>query len=118
MAETKVKRVKAKDAEVVKPAVKKASKPKSQKVKKSKNHKTRRDMPKWFMTLTTPFRAFGAYVAGAAEELKQTRWPNRKATWGLTIAVLVFTVFFAVLILLVDFGFEQLLEMVLNIQGE
>ncbi len=51
-----------------------------------------------------PFRALGGYFAGAWYELKQVRWPNRKATWSLTLAVLAFTAFFALLILLLDFN--------------
>lgn len=118
MADTKVKRIKANEAKAAKKSTVKSSKPKTQKTKSSKKQKKERNIPKWLMVLSTPFRAIGRYVVGAAEELKQTRWPNRKATWGLTVAVLIFTAFFATLILLVDYGFEQLLEMVLNIQGE
>lgn len=115
MAGTKVRRVEAKEAEVVKQPIKKTSKPKNPKDKSKKKQKKERNIPKWLMVLSTPFRAFGRYVAGAVEELKQTRWPNRKATWKLTVAVIIFSAFFATLILLVDFGFEKLLEMVLGL---
>ena len=57
-------------------------------------------------------RKIGGYFAGAWNELSQVRWPNRKATWSLTVAVILFTVFIMVFILLLDnfFGwvFEQL----------
>lgn len=60
-----------------------------------------------------PLRAIGGYFKGAAAELKAVRWPNRRNTWGLTLAVLGFTAFFVVLILLVDAGFQFLFENVI-----
>ena len=39
---------------------------------------------------TKPFRAIGGYFAGAWVELRQVRWPNRRATWSLTLAVILF----------------------------
>lgn len=50
------------------------------------------------------------YFKGAWQELKLVRWPTRKATWGLTFAVLAFSAFFVVFILLLDAGFKYLFE--------
>ena len=50
------------------------------------------------------------YFKGAWIELKQVRWPDRKSTWGMTFAVVLFTLFFVVLILLLDAGFKYLFE--------
>jgi preprotein translocase subunit SecE len=61
-----------------------------------------------------PFVAFGGYFKGAWFELRQVRWPNRKATWSLTGAVLLFTAFFVVLILLLDVLFKYLFELILG----
>ena len=61
-----------------------------------------------------PLKAIGGYFAGAWYELKQVRWPNRKATWSLTLAVIVFTAFFAVLILLLDALFKYLFQLILG----
>lgn len=61
-----------------------------------------------------PFKAIGGYFAGAWYELRQVRWPNRKATWSLTLAVIVFTAFFAVLILLLDALFKYLFQLILG----
>lgn len=61
-----------------------------------------------------PFAAIGKYFAGAWYELKQVRWPNRKATWSMTAAMLAFTAFFAVLILLLDALFKYLFELILG----
>lgn len=61
-----------------------------------------------------PITAIGGYFAGAWYELRQVRWPNRKATWSLTLAVLAFTAFFMVLILLLDAAFKYLFELILG----
>lgn len=47
-----------------------------------------------------------AYFKGAWTELKQVRWPNRKATWGLTLAVILFSAFFMGLVTLLDAFFQ------------
>jgi preprotein translocase SecE subunit len=61
-----------------------------------------------------PILAIGGYFAGAWYELKQVRWPNRRATWGMTTAVLAFTAFFVVLILLLDALFKYLFQLILG----
>lgn len=60
-----------------------------------------------------PLRAIGGYFKGAWTELRSVRWPNRRNTWSLTLAVLGFTAFFIVLILLVDAAFQLLFEQVI-----
>lgn len=59
-------------------------------------------------------RSFFGYFTGAWYELRQVRWPTRKATWGLTLAVLLFSLFFVVFILLLDAGFKYLFEQLLK----
>lgn len=61
-----------------------------------------------------PLAAAGGYFKGAWYELRQVRWPNRRATWSLTMAVLAFTAFFAVLILLLDALFKYLFELMIG----
>ena len=61
-----------------------------------------------------PIRATSAYFKGAWVELRQVRWPNRRATWGLTGAVLVYSAFFVVLVLLLDAGFKYMFELILG----
>lgn len=61
-----------------------------------------------------PILAIGGYFAGAWYELKQVRWPNRRATWGMTMAVLAFTLFFVILILLLDALFKYLFQLILG----
>ena len=98
---TKVTRIKASDSAEPKKLVKLAKKqePKTSKPKRN---------------IFTPFVAAGRYFKGAWYELRQVTWPDRKATWGLTIAVMLFTGFFVVLIVLLDAGFKYLSEMILK----
>jgi preprotein translocase subunit SecE len=60
------------------------------------------------------FRSIGGYFKGAWFELRQVRWPNRRATWSLTAAVLIFTAFFVVLVVLLDIMFKYLFEVILG----
>lgn len=72
--------------------------------KKEKTQKTRRN----------PLAAVLGYFKGAWYELRQVRWPNRKATWSLTGAVLAFAVFFIVFISLLDALFKYIFELILQ----
>lgn len=62
--------------------------------------------PKWL-------RAVGVYFVGSFIELREVQWPNRKATWSLTLAVIVFTLIISGLILGLDYIFEQLFKRVI-----
>lgn len=54
------------------------------------------------------------YFVGAWRELRQVRWPNRRATWGLTLAVILFSAVLATLIILLDLGFNELSKRILG----
>jgi preprotein translocase subunit SecE len=56
----------------------------------------------------------GGYFKGAWSELRQVHWPTRRATWGLTGAVLLFSAFFVVFITLLDAGFKFVFEQILR----
>lgn len=60
------------------------------------------------------FARIGGYFKGAWVELRQVRWPNRKATWSLTLAVILFSAFFTVLIVLLDLLFKYLFELIIT----
>jgi len=62
----------------------------------------------------SPQRATADYFKGAWYELRQVRWPNRRATWGMTLALLVFTAFFVVVILLLDALFKYVFQLILG----
>ena len=53
------------------------------------------------------------YFRGSWQELQLVRWPDRRATWGLTLAVILFSLFFAGLILGLDYVFENLFRKVI-----
>lgn len=65
-------------------------------------------------TSKSPLTAIGRYFKGAWQELKLVRWPDRASTWKMTGALLVFTLFFVVLIVLLDFGFAKLFKVMLG----
>ena len=60
------------------------------------------------------FRRLSGYFKGSWEEIKLVRWPDRRATWKMTGALIAFTAGFAILILLLDYGFQQLFKVLLN----
>ena len=86
---------------------KKQTKPKAVTAKSVKNTVARDDNQKRGI-----LAGFFGYFKGAWQELKLVRWPTRKATWGLTLAVLLFSAFFVVFILLIDAGFKYLFEVI------
>lgn len=99
-------RIKAVDTAPNKKVEKSAGKP------VTKTKVTRRGLP--FGALAKPFTGAIGYFKGAWYELKQVRWPTRGATWGLTGAVIAFSLFFVVLILLLDAAFKYLFDVILG----
>lgn len=61
-----------------------------------------------------PFMAVVDYFKGSWYELGQVRWPTRRATWGLTLAVIGFSAFYVILILLLDIGFQFIFDQLLK----
>ncbi len=103
-SDTNVTRIKAADSQPAKSTLKQIKSPKtvSQKLAKKPVAKALK-----------PFKALGIYFKGAWFELRQVHWPDRKATWSLTGAVLLFSAFFIVLILLLDMLFKYIFELIL-----
>ena len=60
-----------------------------------------------------PVKAVGGYFKGSWDELRQVKWPTRRATWAMTLAVILFTWVMAGFILALDYGFEQLFKQVI-----
>lgn len=58
--------------------------------------------------------SFFGYFTGAWHELRQVRWPSRRATWGMTGALLAFTGIFIGFILVIDLVFENLFKLILG----
>ena len=112
MAEPKnVTRIKATDTASSKTAVTNVAKAKKLPKKSAKPYKEAKEPTNWF---TKALFGIGRYFKGAWIELKQVRWPTRKATWGLTLAVILFSVFFVVLILLLDAFFKYIFELMIK----
>ena len=64
--------------------------------------------------ILSPLFAIGRYFKGSWVELKQVRWPNRRSTWGMTAAVLLFTGMFLVLIVSLDAIFNWLFNLIIK----
>lgn len=107
---TKVTRISATDD-----APKKATKPtKAAEGKATKAVKKQSKPAKQSSGKTNVFARIGGYFKGAWFELRQVRWPNRKATWSLTLAVILFSIFFVVLIVLLDTFFKFIFELIIT----
>lgn len=64
--------------------------------------------------LIRPIVYLGRYIRDSWRELRQVRWPNRKATWKMVLAVLIYTALFAVIISLLDMFFTWLFNLILG----
>ena len=53
------------------------------------------------------------YVAESWKELKQVTWPTWKESRRLTVAVMIFSVIFGLLIAIVDFGLDKLFRQII-----
>lgn len=56
----------------------------------------------------------GNYFKNAWLELRQVRWPSRKATWKMVFAVFVYTGIFIAIIMLLDALFTWLFGLILG----
>lgn len=61
--------------------------------------------------LARPFVAFGRYLRDSWREIRQVRWPNRKATWKMTLAVLVYVALFMIFLTLIDMLFTFIFDL-------
>ena len=64
--------------------------------------------------LIRPFVYLGRYLRDSWHELRQVRWPNRKTTWKMVLAVIVYTIIFVVFISLLDLFFSWLFNLILS----
>lgn len=65
--------------------------------------------------LARPFVALGRYLRNSWRELRMVRWPSRKATWKMTLAVLVYCAIFIVFIVLLDMLFTFIFNLIFGI---
>lgn len=64
--------------------------------------------------LIRPFVAFGRYLHASWLEIRQVRWPSRKATWKMVAAIFVYTGLFIAIIMLLDALFTWLFGLILG----
>lgn len=105
MAITKIKANSAKTESKDKPI-----KPKKESVKKAKE-KVIKEVNNPILKIILKI---AGYFKGSWQELKQVRWPNRRATWALTGAVIIFTGFFIILIIALDYVFQLLFKLIIK----
>lgn len=79
------------------------------KLKKVKGEKSEKPLKEVFI-LARPFVALGRYLRDSWREIRQVRWPNRKNTWKMTLAVLAYCAVFIVFIMLLDTFFTFLFK--------
>jgi preprotein translocase SecE subunit len=54
------------------------------------------------------------YFRNSWKELRQVTWPTRRETWQLTLAVIIFSVIFGVLVAVVDYVLNKLFKQLLH----
>lgn len=64
--------------------------------------------------LFRPFVTLGHYLRDSWHEIRQVRWPNRKATWKMLFAVLIYSAFFLAFLLLLDMFFSFIFKKILG----
>ena len=64
--------------------------------------------------LIAPFVYLWRYIRDSWMELRQVRWPNRKTTWKMVLAVIIYSAFFMIIITLLDLFFSWLFGLILG----
>ena len=90
---------------------KKLSRKERKALKKSQKSDEERPIKSYFL-LFRPFVALGRYLRDSWREIRQVRWPNRKATWKMTFAVLVYVALFMVFLSLLDMFFTFIFDLI------
>ena len=86
---------------------------KSEKVKRKDQKAAEKKVSTDKKTEKKPFVYLGRYIRDSWRELRQVRWPNRKATWKMVLAVLIYTAIFVIFISLLDLFFTWLFNLIL-----
>ena len=87
---------------------------KAKKAAKKAEKKAKKNNGKKVFILFRPFVAFGRYLRDSWREIRQVRWPNRKATWKMLFAVIIYTALFVVIISLLDLLFGLIFKLILG----
>lgn len=63
--------------------------------------------------LFRPFYAIGRYIRDSWRELMKVQWPNRRATWKMTLGVIMFCVIVGIFVLICDWVSQWLMKEVI-----
>ena len=107
----KITRIKASDGPRDKKPAGKIAEPK---ITEKKVKKVKKSEDKKVFILFRPFVALFRYLRDSWREIRQVRWPNRKATWKMVLAVLVYTALFVLIISLLDLFFTWLFSLIIK----
>ena len=91
-----------------------AEKSSAKTAKTSVKTKTAASKPKNSKSRRNPLSAITGYFRGAWQEIKQVRWPDRRSTWGMVGALIVFTAALFLVIILLDYGFAWLFKLIMG----
>lgn len=92
---------------------KKSKKNKEKAIRKAEREVGEKSDKKPFI-LIRPLVYLGRYLRDSWKELRQVRWPNRKATWKMVLAVVIYTALFVLIITLLDIFFSWLFNLILG----
>ncbi len=84
----------------------------TKKIEKAIDSKSKSDKKPFI--LFRPFVYLGRYLRDSWRELRQVRWPNRKTTWKMVLAVIVYTLLFVIFISVLDLFFSWLFNLILS----
>ncbi|MBQ3475949.1 preprotein translocase subunit SecE [Candidatus Saccharibacteria bacterium] len=93
---------------------KKSAKTKQKAIKNAEKKIGKSGKEKKPFILIRPFVYLGRYLRDSWREIRQVRWPNRKATWKMVLAVLAYTALFILIISLLDLFFTWLFNLILG----
>ena len=79
------------------------------KAKSGHRRKSAGDSKKPFI-LFRPFIALGRYIRDSWRELRKVEWPSRRATWKMTLGIIIFCIIIGVFVLLCDWGSQWLIQ--------
>lgn len=91
-----------------------AEKSNAKTTKSSAKAKTAASKPKNSKSRRNPLSTITGYFRGAWQEIKQVRWPDRRSTWGMVGALIVFTAALFLVIILLDYGFAWLFKLIMG----
>ena len=92
----------------------KNAKKEAKKAQKAEKRAEKEKANKKHFILFRPFCAFGRYFRDSWREIRQVRWPNRKLTWKMVLAVIIYAAFFLILITLLDILFDLVFKLILS----